>query len=105
MIQITNFPSFSTDKLLEQAFICRSSSDNWVYLPLVLLALPMGTQAQGPGLGNLTYTANELWRPISVLHSPQEHGNTAMVNGFDGDLLKRWGRDCERWRDRILACL
>ena len=53
-----------------------------VYVSLVLLALPMGTQAQGPGLGNLTYTANELWRPISVLHSPQGHGNVAMVNGY-----------------------
>lgn len=48
----------------------------------VALVSPLQVQAQGPGLGNLTYTSNELFRPISVLRSPKGHGNVAMVNGY-----------------------
>ncbi|MGE3539856.1 MAG: Ig-like domain-containing protein, partial [Candidatus Tectimicrobiota bacterium] len=48
----------------------------------VVLLVPVWTQAAGPGLGNLTYSPSELWQPISVLDSPQGHGNVAMVNGY-----------------------
>jgi len=40
------------------------------------------THAQGPGLGNLTYDSNELFKPISLIQSPHGHGNAAMVNGY-----------------------
>ncbi len=54
-----------------------------LYASVVLLLLPVWAQAAGPGLGNLTYSTGELWRPISVLDSPQGgHGNVAMVNGY-----------------------
>lgn len=37
---------------------------------------------QGPGLGNLNYRSSEVFSPISVIKSPDGHGNVAMVNGY-----------------------
>ncbi len=36
----------------------------------------------GPGLGNLNYSAGELFQPMSVLKSPLGHGRPAMVKGW-----------------------
>jgi DNA-binding beta-propeller fold protein YncE len=36
----------------------------------------------GPGLGNLTYSEDELFTPVAVLQSPRGHGNAAMVAGY-----------------------
>ncbi len=38
--------------------------------------------ADPPGLGNLTYNSNELFQPISLIDSPNGHGNATMVNGY-----------------------
>lgn len=54
----------------------------WVWLLLSVVVLPNMVQARGPGLGNLTYSANELWKPISIIRSPLSHGNVAMVDGY-----------------------
>ena len=47
-----------------------------------LLLLPSQAHAQGPGLGNLTYGPNEMFKAISVINSPNGHGKVAMVNGY-----------------------
>jgi DNA-binding beta-propeller fold protein YncE len=39
-------------------------------------------QALGPGLGNLTYSTDELFQPVGIVQSPRGHGNVAMVNGY-----------------------
>lgn len=39
-------------------------------------------RALGPGLGNLSYAANELFTPVGFIESPQGHGNVAMVGGY-----------------------
>lgn len=36
----------------------------------------------GPGLGNLTYAASELFQPVGFIESPEGHGNAAMVGGY-----------------------
>lgn len=36
----------------------------------------------GPGLGNLTYEASELFQPVGFIESPEGHGNAAMVGGY-----------------------
>jgi DNA-binding beta-propeller fold protein YncE len=36
----------------------------------------------GPGLGNLTYREQELFKPAGVIVSPRGHGNAAMVGGY-----------------------
>jgi hypothetical protein len=51
------------------------------------LALPSRALADGPGLPNLTYTADQLFKPISVFHTSvgsnaRGHGNVAMVGGY-----------------------
>ena len=38
--------------------------------------------AQGPGLGNLTYDTGELFTAVSVLHSNNGHGMGTMVGGY-----------------------
>ena len=38
--------------------------------------------AAGPGLGNLTYRADELWTPISTVASAHGHGKVFMVDGY-----------------------
>ena len=49
---------------------------------LALAATRAPAQEHGPGLGNLTYAAEELFEPASVITSPRGHGNVAMVNGY-----------------------
>lgn len=39
-------------------------------------------RATGPGLGNLSYTAAELFKPLAIIRSPRGHGNAAMVRGY-----------------------
>jgi DNA-binding beta-propeller fold protein YncE len=39
-------------------------------------------QALGPGLGNFTYSPDELFRPVSIIRSPLGNMNVAMVNGY-----------------------
>ncbi len=38
--------------------------------------------ASGPGLGNLTYSEDELWTPISAVQSSYGHGKVFMVDGY-----------------------
>ena len=38
--------------------------------------------AAGPGLGNVSFDADELFSPIATISSPRGHGNVAMVNGY-----------------------
>ncbi|MCH8745955.1 MAG: Ig-like domain-containing protein, partial [Chloroflexi bacterium] len=56
-----------------------------ILLTLLFMFLPSivgPAHAQGPGLGNLTYSPSELFQPIGVIQSPSGHGNAAMVNGY-----------------------
>ncbi len=43
---------------------------------------PQPPTTKGPGLGNLSYSINELFEPISIIESKDGHGNVAMVNGY-----------------------
>jgi hypothetical protein len=61
-----------------------------VFLSFILVLPTSWAQARGPGLGNFTYNANELFRPISTIRSPLGHGNVAMVNGY---LMVIYSRD------------
>ncbi len=49
---------------------------------LVALVSSAASQTQGPGLGNLTYDASELFQPVDVIVSTNGHGMTTMVNGY-----------------------
>lgn len=53
--------------------------------PPTVVATPTPTRAPrplGPGLGNLTYEAADLMKPVGVISSPRGHGNVAMVGGY-----------------------
>ena len=49
---------------------------------LLLSSTALFAQSAGPGLGNLSYSPSELFEPISIIISPEGHGNVAMVNGY-----------------------
>jgi YVTN family beta-propeller protein len=60
------------------------------------LALSSAAFAQGPGLGNLTYTTAELFKPISVIHSATAGGSArgdGTVAMHDGYLFVPYGVD------------
>lgn len=59
---------------------------------LVLLPCIVAAQVTGPGLGNLTYTPEELWKAASVIHAPGGKGMN-VVNMYKGYLLFGYGRD------------
>ncbi len=52
------------------------------WFALAALVSPAASQTQGPGLGNLTYDASELFQPVDVIVSTNGHGMTTMVNGY-----------------------
>lgn len=60
------------------------------FLSVILVSAEGTVHAQGPGLGNLTYNSNELFKPISIIRSPLGHGSVAMVNGY---LMVIYSRD------------
>lgn len=43
---------------------------------------PPEPSTQGPGLGNVNFSSSELFEQISLIKSPDGHGNVAMVNGY-----------------------
>jgi YVTN family beta-propeller protein len=43
---------------------------------------PLARASDGPGLGNRTYAASDQWKPISVIKSPDGHGNVFMHRGY-----------------------
>lgn len=47
-----------------------------------LLFASVAEAQTGPGLGNLTYGAGELFSPIGFVESPRGHGNVTMVQGY-----------------------
>ena len=47
-----------------------------VLATLVVLAAASAAEPQGPGLGNLTYRADEVWQPISTLPQVRTRGYT-----------------------------
>jgi len=56
----------------------------------VTLTVNEAPNNDGPGLGNLTYSASELFQPASIIDSPEGHGNVSMVNGY---LMVPYSRD------------
>ncbi|QJR12261.1 hypothetical protein DSM104443_03346 [Usitatibacter rugosus] len=65
---------------------------------LSLLGAPFASQAQGPGLPNLTYTTAELFKPLSTIHSfagTAERGQGAVVM-HDGYMLVIYAPDSGR---------
>ena len=71
-LKFPSFPPIFTPFLLFLFF----QSVLWSSFPL-----PQ-TWAEGPGLGNLFYSSEEVLTPISIISSPRGHGNVAMVNGY-----------------------
>ncbi|MDT0593662.1 Ig-like domain-containing protein [Glaciecola petra] len=47
-----------------------------------LLLLSPNCFGKGPGIGNLDYSENQLFQPISLLESPKGHGTVALVDGY-----------------------
>src|SRR6478735_4010604 len=65
---------------------------------LSLLVAPLASQAQGPGLPNLTYTSAEVFKPLSTIHSfagTAERGQGAVVM-HDGYMLVIYAPDSGR---------
>src|SRR4029077_15989428 len=65
---------------------------------LSLLVAPLASQAQGPGLPNLTYTTAEVFKPLSPIHSfagTAERGQGAVVM-HDGYMLVIYAPDSGR---------
>src|SRR5688572_13354168 len=58
------------------------------FLSLVFLLALGACDNSGPGLGNLTYTSDEVFKSVSIVHSPQRgsraqgEGAVAMHNGY-----------------------
>jgi hypothetical protein len=47
----------------------------------VSFALPAQAALVGPGLGNVTYSAEQVFAPVGFIQSPEGHGNVALVQG------------------------
>lgn len=47
----------------------------------LLTALPAHAQS-GPGLGNVSFSAAEVFTPVAYIESPEGHGNVTMVQGY-----------------------
>ncbi|QJR16029.1 Ig-like domain-containing protein [Usitatibacter palustris] len=65
---------------------------------LPFLGAPLASRAQGPGLPNLTYTAAEVFKPLSTIHSfagTSERGQGAVVM-HDGYMLVLYAPDSGR---------
>src|SRR5687768_18399382 len=50
---------------------------------VVVTALAAHTaRAVGPGLGNVAFSANQVFAPVGFIESAEGHGNVTMVNGY-----------------------
>ncbi|MEQ9501398.1 MAG: Ig-like domain-containing protein [Deltaproteobacteria bacterium] len=54
----------------------------WALATAFLFAASTASAQVGPGLGNLTYNASEVFTPVGFVESPEGHGNVAIVQGY-----------------------